>query len=91
MTRAPTLLESRVAATDLRPVRILTIADPAVQFVLFMRNDGSAEAVLTHPDRPTKPTRHEIPPAPAGQRIVMTRYPTGEVEVMYRAEIRYDE
>jgi hypothetical protein len=67
--------------------RVVTIADRDVQAVVFMRGDGSAEVVLTHPEKPGKPTKIEVPKPPEGMRIVLTRYPTGEMEVMYRSEI----
>ncbi len=72
---------------SIQATRVLTVADPSHQVVVFMLGNGSAQVVITSPSTPDKPSTHEIPKPPKGQRIVVTRYPTGEVEVMYRAEV----
>jgi len=65
-------------------IRIATIGDSAHEVVLFMERDGSAQAVITSPDAPRRPTIIEINAAPEGSRIVMTRFSDGRVEITYR-------
>ena len=60
--------------------RIITVTNPTCEVVVFMRQDGSAQAIVTS-DRHT--TTHEIPKAPKGERIAVKRMPDGCVEIMY--------
>ena len=61
--------------------RILTIADPNCQIVVFTRIDGTAQAVITKGDEDGSPTTIEIAKPPKGQRRVVARLPDGSVEV----------
>lgn len=70
--------------------RVLTVADPSCQVVLFMRADGSAEAFVIKPEDSAKgfivgtlPTMVEIAKPPEGFRIKVSRLPDGAAEVVY--------
>lgn len=65
-------------------IRIASIGSPDHEVVLFMAKDGSAEAVITSPEWPKRPTTIVINAPPEGSRIVMTRYSDGRVEITYR-------
>jgi hypothetical protein len=65
-------------------IRIVTVADPHWEVVVFTKPDGGAEAVITSPDSPKKPVHITIDPAPEGMRLVTMRHPDGTVEVFYR-------
>ena len=65
-------------------VRVATITDPTWEIVVFMLPTGGAQAIVTSPDSPRKPTTIEIDPPPKGKRIVTTRYRNGIVEIMYK-------
>ena len=61
--------------------RVLTVSDPLCQVVVFMRDNGSAQAVVT--SKTMQPTTVEIPAPPDGERIVVMRLPDGCVEIVY--------
>jgi hypothetical protein len=61
--------------------RVLTVADPLCQVVVFMRANGTAQAVVT--SKTMQPTTIEIPAPPEGERLVVQRLPDGCVEVVY--------
>ena len=62
--------------------RALTVTDPTCEVVVFMRANGSAQAVITPKNR--GPSTHEIPaPAMENEHIVVKRLPDGCVEVLY--------
>lgn len=61
--------------------RILTVGDLAFQFVMFTRQDGSAQAVIGKPGK--EPTIFEISAPPEGQFLKVTRLTGGTVEVVY--------
>jgi len=65
----------------MKPERIITITNPGYEVVLFMANDGSAEAVIT--GTPKMPTRVGIVAPAPGRRIVVTRR-GGVIEVEYQ-------
>lgn len=64
--------------------RIITVTNIDIEVVVFMNPDGSAQAVLTDPNKPKHPTFVPIAKPPDGHQIVMTRYPHGHIEVVYR-------
>jgi hypothetical protein len=74
--------------------RVLTVADPSCQVVIFMRADGSAEALVVKPAKDpikgfvvgTLLTRVEIAKPPEGFSIVVARLPDGSAEVVYSDE-----
>lgn len=61
--------------------RALSVTDPTCEIVVFMRADGSAQAVITPRNR--GPSTHEIPKPDEGERIAVKRLPDGCVEVVY--------
>jgi phage baseplate assembly protein gpV len=61
--------------------RVLTVSDPLCQVVVFMRGNGSAQAVVT--SKALAPTTVEIPAAPKGEHIIVQRLSDGCVEIMY--------
>jgi ABC-type nitrate/sulfonate/bicarbonate transport system substrate-binding protein len=65
-------------------VRIATVADSSWEVVVFMLPTGGAQAVITSPDSPRKPTTITIDPPPKGKQIAVVRDPSGTVEIVYR-------
>ncbi len=61
--------------------RVLTVADPNCQIVVFTRPDGTAQAIITKSEDGERPTTIEIAKPPKGQRRVVARLPDGSVEV----------
>lgn len=61
-------------------LRWLTVTNPTCDVVVFMRPDGSAQAVIKARDHTTT---HEIPVPSKGQRMIVKRTPDGCVEVIY--------
>ena len=61
--------------------RALTVTDPTCEVVVFMRPNGSAQAVVT--PRKLPPSTHEISAPGKGEHIVVKRLPDGCVEVLY--------
>lgn len=62
----------------------LTCADPLCKVAVFMRSDGSAQAVVTSNN--LRAAVVEVPRPPPGERIVVKRLPDGCVEVGYEGE-----
>ena len=62
----------------------ITVADPLCKLSIFMKKDGSAQAVVMSNNLPS--TVMEIPAPPPGERIVVNRKPDGFVEVTYEQE-----
>lgn len=62
----------------------ITIADPLCKVSVFMRKDGSAQAVVMSNNM--RSAVMEIPVPPKGQRIVVRRQPDGCVEVVYEED-----
>jgi hypothetical protein len=66
----------------------VTVADPLCKVAVFMRADGSAQAVVTSNN--LRSAVMEVPAPPKGERIVVKRLPDGCVEVVYEAEDVHD-
>jgi len=62
----------------------ITIADPRCKLSIFMKKDGSAQAVVMSNN--LRSAVMEIPKPPAGERIVVNRMPDGCVEVVYEED-----
>ena len=62
----------------------LTCSDPLCKVAVFMRADGSAQAVVSSNN--LRAAVVEIPTPPAGERIVVKRLLDGCVEVLYEPE-----
>jgi hypothetical protein len=62
----------------------ITVADPRCKVSVFMKPDGSAQAVVMSNN--LRSAVMEIPAPPPGERIVVNRMTDGCVEVVYEQE-----
>ena len=62
----------------------ITVADPLCKLSIFMKKDGSAQAVVMSNN--LRAAVMEIPAPPPGERIVVKREPDGCMEVVYELE-----
>jgi len=59
----------------------ITVADPLCKVAVFMRANGSAQAVISSNN--LRAAVMEIPAPPKGEHIVVKRMPDGCVEVIF--------